>query len=469
MRLGFRLAFAFFVSTFALGVATSQVVQTAEGKISGVKESNSAVVVYKGIPFAAAPIGDLRWRAPQPPTAWKSIRKATEFGASCMQVKAGERLPWTREFMVQNEISEDCLYLNVWTPNLKADANLPVILFIHGGGFTEGSGGVEIYDGVNLAAKGAVVVTINYRLGVFGFLAYPELSVESGHHSSGNYGLLDQIAALRWVKNNIANFGGNPKNITIWGQSAGAASVGDLIASPLAAGLFQHAQADSGLGEGSIGLTTLKDAEQNGVKFAGEHHAASVKELRALPAEALEPDPKAPMAGGMLRFSPNVDGWVLPDTPNNMNAKGTDNDVSVITGYNEGDAGMMMQRITSVDAYSQMVEKRYGEMAVDFKKLYPVQKVDEISGAMKAAGEDRNRVSAFLWASRRVKSHHSLVFIYYFDRGIPWPQHPEFGAFHSGELPYFFLNQKMLDRPWETVDFTLGNTVSNHLINFATN
>jgi para-nitrobenzyl esterase len=163
-----------------------------------------------------------------------------------MQYKSGERLPWTTEFMVQNKISEDCLYLNIWTPKLNSTAQLPVILFIHGGGYVEGSGAVDVYAGENLAAKGALVVTINYRLGVFGFLAHPELTAESGHHSSGDYGVQDQIAALQWVNQNIAPFGGDPRNITIWGQSAGAGSVANLIASPLAAGLFEYAQGDSG-------------------------------------------------------------------------------------------------------------------------------------------------------------------------------------------------------------------------------
>ncbi len=461
------LSFAFIISAVSLSSLSAQVVQTAQGKVDGATAPNSAVAVFKGIPFAAPPTGELRWRAPQPAAVWQGIRKADEFAASCMQSKVGERLPWTKEFMVQNQLSEDCLYLNIWTPRIDPSAHLPVIVFIHGGGFSEGSGAIEIYDGSNLAAAGAVVITINYRLGVFGFFAHPELTAESDHHSSGNYGLLDQIAALRWINVNIASFGGDPHKITIWGQSAGAFSVAALVASPLASSLFEQGQADSGLGVAALPMSDLTAAEQSGIKFAQDHHAASIKELRALPAEALLPDPKAGMAGA-LRFAPIVDGWVLPDTPNNMNVKGSDNDVAVATGYQAGDSALFSQPISTLDEYHHMVESRYGEMAAEFDTLYPVAKADDIKSTLLLVGQDRNRVSMFLWASARSKSHHQPVFTYYFDRGIPWPQHPEFGAFHSGEIPYFFLNQKMLNRPWERDDFALAKTVSSYLVNFAT-
>ncbi|MGB6192041.1 MAG: carboxylesterase family protein, partial [Terracidiphilus sp.] len=303
MKSACTLAVALILCTLSLQSLTAQVVQTAQGKVEGQKESNSTVTVFKGIPFAAPPVGDLRWRAPQPPSAWQGVRKATAFGARCMQPIIQSMLPmhmpWTEEFLTHRKVSEDCLFLNVWTPKAASKANLPVIVFIHGGGFTGGAGDVAVYDGANLAAKGVVLITINYRLGVFGFLAHPELRAESAHHASGNYALLDQIAALRWVNANIANFGGNPHNVTIWGQSAGAFSVAALGASPLAAGLFQHAQADSGIGVTGLPMLALRDAEQNGVKFAEEHHAASIKDLRALPAEALLPTGPAG-----LRFSP---------------------------------------------------------------------------------------------------------------------------------------------------------------------
>ncbi len=456
---------SFILPLVFLGTVSAQIqVKTDGGALEGTTEGE--IVSFKGIPFAAPPVGELRWRAPQPAAAWSGVRKADHFGPSCVQFKAGERLPWTREFMVQNEISEDCLYLNIWTPRVGASVHLPVIVFIHGGGFTEGAGAVAIYDGTHLAAKGAVVVTINYRLGVFGFFAHPELTAESAHHSSGNYGLLDQIAALQWVRTNIAAFGGDPRNVTIWGQSAGAFSVGALIASPLAAGLFHHAQADSGLGFASLPMLNLSEAEQNGIKFAMQHHAASLKELRALPAESMLPDPND-QVDGALRFSPIVDGWILPDTPNHMNARGNDNDVAVITGYQAGDPALFFHPIPSLADYHRMIREQYGDMAAEFDRLYPVTKESEIRNVMLISGQDRDRVSMFMWARERVRSHHQPVYTYFFDRAIPWPAHPEFGAFHSGEIPYFFVNLKLLDRPWEKEDYTLAGQVSSYLINFA--
>jgi para-nitrobenzyl esterase len=461
-----RIAFTCALLSVSFVLARAQVtVHTTSGRIQG--STGNGTVVFKGIPYAKPPVGDLRWRPPQAPIAWQGIRKTTDSAASCMQVKAGERLPWTKEFMVANPISEDCLYLNIWTQKIGIDAKRPVIVFIHGGGFVEGSGAIDVYNGANLAARGVVVVTINYRLGVFGFLAHPELTAESKHHSSGNYALMDQVAALKWVNENISQFGGDPHNITIWGQSAGAFSVAALVASPLAAGVFQHAQADSGLGIISLPMQSLSAAEGNGVKFAALHHAASIKDLRAMPAESLLPGPQTKTTA-ILQFGPIVDGWVLPDTPLNMNAKGSDNDVAVITGYQAGDPAMFAPKITTPQAFDQMAQKQYGDLVAEFKKLYPVSKVDDIQNAMADSAHDRSRVSMFLWASARIKNHRQPVYTYFFDRGIPWPQHPEFGAFHTGEIPYFFLNLNALDRPWGKEDHALAKEVSSYLVNFAT-
>jgi para-nitrobenzyl esterase len=462
-------AWKFVLSLFLLpSLLTAQVVKTAQGKLEGHKESNSSVTVFKGIPFAAPPTAELRWRAPQPPAAWQGVRKADAFAASCMQPIIESLLPmhmpWTEEFLTHGKVSEDCLYLNVWTPKVSPHAGLPVIVFLHGGGFTGGAGSIDVYRGAHLAAKGAVVVTINYRLGVFGFLAHPELTAESEHHASGDYGLMDQIAALQWVEKNVAQFGGDPARVTIWGQSAGAFSVAALIASPLAAHLFERAQADSGLGVAGLPMANLNSAEQSGIKFAEEHHAASLKELRALPAESLLPDPKT---WGGLRFAPIVDGWVLPDNPNVLSAKGNDNDVPIITGYQATDSLLFARPIGSLDEYHRIVAKQYGELAGEFEKLYPVAGVDDIETVTTASSQDRDRVSMFLWASARMKSHHQAVFTYYFDRAIPWPEHPEFGAFHTGEIPYFFLTLDALHRPWEEIDFKLAQEVSTYLVNFA--
>jgi len=448
------------VRGFAQG--NGPVVQTQAGALRGAPAARPNVTVFKGIPYAAPPVVSLRWRPPQPAKPWTGVRPATEFGASCMQHERKELLPWTEEFMTHNEVSEDCLFLNVWTPRPARTARLPVLVFIHGGAFTEGAGGIAIYNGSDLAATGLVVVTINYRLGVFGFFAYPELTAESEHHSSGNYALLDQIAALQWVKQNIAAFGGDPSRVTIWGQSAGAFSVNDLLASPLAAGLFQRAQADSGIGFAAFPMPDLKSAEEAGVKFAEARHAKSLSGLRAIPAADLLSGPQ-----GQARFGPIVDGWVLPESPAEMSAKDADNDVPVITGYQANDGLLFSPQVHALDQYEQMAKRQYGGMADEFLRLYPATTDDEARNMMAQSTRDRDRVSMFLWASRRAGNHHAPVFTYYFDRAIPWPQHPEFGAFHSGELPYFFLNLGVLNRPWEKVDFSVAKVSAGYLKDFA--
>ena len=468
MRIGFALALcSIFIAEQmqppGVLAAAVNVVQTASGKVAGQRSQASSVTSFKGIPYAAPPVGDLRWRPPASPLAWQGVRKADQFSASCIQRVRGEFLPWTREYMVQNQTNEDCLYLNVWSPHLSKTAHLPVLLFIHGGGFVEGSGGVAVYDGENLASTGLVVVTMNYRLGVLGFLAHPDLTAESTHHSSGNYGLMDQIAALQWLKANIQAFGGDPGRVTIWGQSAGAFSVRDLIASPAAGGLFERAVADSGIGISEGSVPNLRTAEQLGVQFATLHNAHSVRELRSLPASALLPEANSPP----LRFSPDIDGWILPQTPNAMSDKGEDNDIPVITGWQADDGRTLSRPVRSVAEFQQLAQHLYGGMAGEFERLYPAQSAQEVPTSVNESTRDRERVSMFLWAAKRGRNHKSPVFTYYFDRAIPWPQHPEFGAFHSGELPYFFRNLKTLDRPYEAVDFHVSETASAYLKEFA--
>ena len=460
-RVGMLFAILGVSACFAQG--NGPVVRTDAGAVRGTQAAQAGVTVFKGIPFAAAPVGPLRWRAPQPVKAWSGVRPATEFGASCMQHEVKELLPWTEEFMTHNEVSEDCLFLNVWTPHAERAAHLEVVVFIHGGAFTSGAGGIAIYDGTDLAATGLVVVTINYRLGVFGFFAHPELTAESEHHSSGNYALLDQMAALQWVRRNIAAFGGDPKRVMIWGQSAGAFSVDDLLASPLAAGLFQRAQADSGIGIAALPMQDLKGAEQAGVKFAEAHHADSLNALRAIAAGDL----LSWSHGGNGRFGPIVDGWVLPDTPLAMMAKDADNDVPVITGYQANDGLLFSGPVQTPDQFAAMAKRQYGEMADEFLRLYPAKTADDAKQMLAESIQDRDRVSMYLWASRRGSNHHAPVFTYFFDRAIPWPQHPEFGAFHSGELPYFFLNLRVMDRPWEKQDRDLAQTAATYLKDFA--
>jgi len=297
---------------------TLQTVRTQNGLVSGVKTPTPGVEAFKGIPYAAPPVGNLRWRAPRPHQNWDGVLKADHFCQNCMQATQSQQANpphtqrksvWAKPYLIpKGPLSENCLYLNIWTAAKSSSEHRPVIVWIHGGGFQSGSGSVPVYNGEAMAKKGVVFVTINYRLGLFGFLALPELTRESGHDASGNYGLLDQIAALKWVKENIEAFGGNPGNVTIDGQSAGAFSINYLVASPLAKELFQRAIAESGAGFVPNPMNTtpdLKTAEANGLKFMKKAHTSSLAELRKIPADSLQ------KIGGS--FWPVIDGYVLPE------------------------------------------------------------------------------------------------------------------------------------------------------------
>lgn len=384
-----------------------------------------------------------------------------------MQDEPGSRLPWTPEFMTQGPISEDCLFVNVWASARRGQQKQPVMVFIYGGGFSEGSGEVAVYNGANLARKGVVVVTFNYRVGALGFLAYPALTQESPHRSSGNYGLLDQIAALKWVHRNIAAFGGDPSKVTIFGQSAGAISVAYLMRSPLAKGLFARAIAESGPGlflgnpSGSLG-TPLAEAEKQGEKFAEAKGAHSLAELRAMPAADFFKQDSGP-GMGLTPGGPAADDWVVP-------GKDPAKQVPMIVGMVSGDAafvgGFGAAPPKTVAAYKEQAEKTYGKMAEEFLHLYPVAQDSDVPSELQASHIDRARVSVYLWAADQAK-HSSRVYTYYFDHAIPWPQHPEFGAFHTSEVPYIFENTGMLDRPWQPIDHRLSQEMSSYWSNFA--
>ena len=438
--------------------ARLDVVKTDAGMLSP-GATTSGVTAYLGVPYAAPPVGGLRWRPPQPVARWDGTRKADAFGTSCMQNQARSRLPWTEEFMTQNAIGEDCLYLNVWTGAKSPNARLPVMFWIYGGGFNEGSSAIAVYDGTELAKKGVIVVSVNYRVGPLGSLVHPELTKESEHRSSGNYGLLDQIAALRWVHTNIAAFGGDPSQVTIFGQSAGAISVANLMKSPLAKGLFARAIAQSGpglLGRNTLGANaTLGEREAAGVKYAEAKGARSLAELRALPPEAFF----AP-GGPTVPNGPYKDGWVLPQTD-------PTEQVPVMAGFVADDIGVGGgQAKPSAAAYKEAAEKTYGDRAAAFLKLYPVNADTDVIAAQKSAGRDRARVSMDLWATEQVSASRR-VYTYYFDRVIPWPAHPEFGAFHTSEVPYVFNTISRIDRPWEPIDRRVADMVSSYWVNFA--
>ena len=426
------------LSTLVVAAAGPVTVTVSNGQLAGVAGRDSAVRVFKAIPFAAPPVGPRRWKAPEPVAAWTGVRAADRFAPACVQNVTGSRPPWTEEFMHQGAVDEDCLYLNVWTA-ASGRARRPVFVYLYGGGFNEGSGSVAIYDGESLARKGLVVVTINYRVGVFGFLAHPDLAAESPRAASGNYGLLDQVAALRWVQQNIAAFGGDPGNVTIAGQSAGAMSVYLLTASPQTRGLFHRAIAQSGPGAlASFGVASSRGlaqqrtpAAQAGAAFAKARGADSLAALRAKPArDLLAPQPGA----APVRFGPVIDGWLLTDDVETVYAKGWQQDVPLLTGMN-ADEGSGFGGYTPEKA---------------------------------AASREQGMAALRQLVSERAVTAKTPAYLYYFDRAIPWPEHPEFGAFHTGEVPYVFANLTLLKRPWTPVDRRLAAAASSYWVRFAT-
>lgn len=459
-------------------LATAQItdpLSLKSGLLAGMSGSDPAVRVYKGVPYAAPPVGDMRWRAPQPLPAWEGTREAVTFSDGCVQNVAGSRPPWTEAFMHQGSVSEDCLYLNVWTAAKDRDERRPVLVYIHGGGFNEGSGSVAVYDGEELAKKGLVVVTINYRVGVLGFLAHSELTAESGHDASGNYGLLDQVAALRWVKQNIAAFGGDPNTVTVAGQSAGAISVYLLTVSSLATGLLHRAIVQSGPGGlASFGLSStrslarpLSEAEASGTAFAATKGASSLQALRAMSAAALTAAP--PPGSPPLRFGPVIDGYFLTDDVSAIYARGGQHDVPMLTGFNADEASAFPgYGKATVAAFRKAAGERYGASADAFLALYPAATEEEAGTAQKAGQRDVAAVALRRLAAERARTATTDAYLYYFERGIPWPERPEFGAFHTAEVPYVFNTLKHLHRPWEAVDRHLADVMSTYWVNFAT-
>ena len=456
------------VAGLALAAKDKTVVTTDAGQLSGVTDANG-VTSYKGIPFGAPPVGKLRWQAPQPVAHWTGVRKADHFGNACYQDEAHSRLPWTEPFMEQGPVSEDCLYLNVWTAAKSPRERRPVMVYIYGGGFNEGAGSIAAYDGTQLAKRGVVLVNMNYRVRVLGFLSYPELSKESEHAVSGNYGLLDQIAALEWVHKNIAAFGGDPDRVTIFGQSAGAISVYDLMQSPLAKGLFARAIAESGpglLGGNALGgQATLAMREKQGETWAESKGAHSLADLRAMsPAELFASS--GGRGGLQAPGSPFPDGYVLP-------APGTappDHETPLLLGMVADDIGVSgggaAGQKPSVGSYQDAAKRKYGDKADDFLRLYPVTSDDDVTKMQKTAARDQARVSIDLWSANQVKLS-GKIYTYFFDRVLPWPEHPEFGAFHTSDVPYVFENLDLTGHPVETVDHQVSDAVSSYWMNFA--
>lgn len=439
------------------------IVGTSNGKIQGTATMDKTVHIFKGIPFAAPPIGDLRWKAPQPVQSWKGIRQCTSFSASPMQNKPQPFFCWSEEFLAQAEpINEDCLYLNVWTTAKAKSKKQPVFLWIYGGGLNSGSANCAIYDGEEMAKKGVIFVSINYRVGVFGFMAHPELSKESGHQASGNYGFLDQIAALKWVQKNIAVFGGDPNNVTIAGQSAGAFSVTALIASPLAKGLFHKAIAQSGGLFSNMLSQNLEKSEAQGVVFMKKANTNSLAELRKKSAEELLILSNNPEVGG---FGTTMDGYVLPVNLIEHFKKGLQNQTPVLTGWVTGDGSFMGDTNMTVDDYKKEAQAKYGDKADEYLSIFPVATVEQVKTVkQKLTLLGFAGMPAHLLASFNTKTS----YIYQFGHVAPdKPNFPNYGAFHTSEVPYVLHNLYTWNRPWQPLDKEIEAVFSSYWINFA--
>lgn len=442
------------------GVVNAQHAQIESGTVSGARESGLSM--YKGIPFAAPPVGDLRWRPPAPVASWTGLRKADLFAPACMQTGVsmpGETPP---------KVSEDCLYLNIWTPATGAHEHLPVIVWIYGGGLINGSSSMPLYWGDRLAHKGVIVVTIAYRLGPLGFLALPELTRESPQHSSGNYGLMDQVAALQWVQRNIAAFGGDPKCVTIAGQSSGSISVSVLMASPLARGLFQHAIGESGGLFEPLQLAPkylLANAEKDGEKFAASLGVTSLKELRGLPATQFIGD-----AGGIVH--PVIEPYLLPLSPYEAFDSGQQNDVPLLLGSNAEEARSLVDAThVSAATFDAGIEQSYGKLPPQLLAAYP-HSTDEAAKQARFDFERDLRFGWDMWAWARLQAGtgHASVYYYSFRQQPPFPAgsvYEDWGASHFAELWYVFDHLDQDPWKWTASDRKLAEEMSSYWVNFA--
>jgi len=446
----------------------ADIVHTAAGDVEGAASSDSKIRIFKGIPYAAPPVKDLRWKAPQPVEGWTGVRKATEFGARCMQGHI-----YADMIFRDNGPDENCLYLNVWTPADSANAHLPVMVWIYGGGFAAGAASEPRQDGENLARKGVVVVNFNYRLGIFGFFSHADLAKESGHNASGNYGLLDQAAALEWVKKNIGAFGGDAGNITIFGESAGSFSVSALMASPLSKDLFQKAIGESGAFFGkTLGAKSLSDSEKADARFAeSAFGTASLKELREKSADDLLQ--AALKDKSIVRFAPNIDGYFLPETVLSIFSHGQQAHVPLLAGWNADEGSyhaIFKDEKPTAENFIAWARKQYGKQADEFLRFYPAAtdaEAKESAGA--AMGDAFIGYSTWKWINMQLKTGQSPVYRYRFEDAPPGTdEHGESrGAYHSAEIEFVFDALPSKNLPWRPEDRKLSDEMATYWSNFA--
>ena len=458
-----KTLFVAMLAIFSTGLAMAKQpapVRVADGLLQGTYENG--LTVYKGIPFAAPPVGNLRWRPPQPAAKWQGVREADKFCPSPIQ-GSGKGA----------DMSEDCLYLNVWTPAKSASDHLPVLVWIFGGAFNFGSTSDPMYNGADLARKGVVFVSIAYRLGELGFLADSELSAESPHHVSGNYGILDMIAGLKWVQKNIAAFGGNPHRVTIFGESAGGIAVSMLCASPLAKGLFQGAMSESGGNFGTTrettypgeNLKTLAEAERDGAAYLKKAGVSSIAQLRKIPADKLPPSRFGP---GMAW--PILDGWVLPADQYTLYEERRFNDTPILVGYNS-DEGASFNPPKTNEQYIAETEKRYGPFAKSLLDAYPAG----VGTVVPKSARDLTRDAAFgwhtwTWARLESEKGKHKAYLYYFDQHPDYPKDsPQYGygSPHGQEVAYVFEHLGRSNPNVTKADRRISEDMATYWTNFA--
>jgi para-nitrobenzyl esterase len=471
-------------------------VKTANGILESTAAPKDGVRTFKGIPFAQPPVGDLRWREPQPVKNWTDTRTADKFGPQCMQRTSSGGDYWFRS----DGMSEDCLYLNVWTPAKSGHEELPVLVYIFGGGFQNGDGSEPRYDGGNMARQGMVAVSVNYRTNVFGLFVHPELTKESAHHAAGNYGLLDQVAALQWVQRNIAAFGGDPKRVTIAGESAGSISVSALMASPLSKNLIAGAIGESGAAIASLPPQPLAEAEQNGIKFAAAAGVNTLAALRAMTAEQIQ-DATAKAQG--VRFSTAMDGYFLSNSLTAIFEAGEQAKVPLLAGSNtEEQAARSVLGVggPTPEALASAIRRFYGEKADPVLKAYAANTTDEVyEAAAHLASARFISYGTWKWTELQMKTGGKPVYRYLYTHprpdylgmpGQPAPAAPAAGrggnagagapsgagaqqppaprgAVHSAEIQCAMGNLDLDKRyTWEPADYEVSKTMQAYFVNF---
>lgn len=439
-------------------------VKIANGTIVGIEDAEKGVRIFKGIPYARPPVGELRWREPQPVESWQGERQATEFGPRCMQRPLFDDMVFRA-----SKMSEDCLYLNVWTPAQSNNEKLPVLVYIYGGGFASGDGSEPRYDGASMAQQGIVTVTFNYRLGIFGQFSHPELSQESPYKASGNYTLLDQHAALKWVRENIAAFGGDPARVTIAGESAGSFSVSAQMASPLSRDLIAGAIGESGAMMGY--LMSLSEAEESGTKFAEALGAKSLAELRALPAERILEASK-----GLVMPPVIADGYFFPKSPIEIYTAGEQASVPLLAGTNSLESwfGAILQgQEPTVENYQNAIKKLYGEHAERVASMYPAASPEQVMEAATELASDRFlSYDTWKWVDQHSQTSGKPAFYYYYTHPRPAlranPDAPvPNGAVHSAEIEYAMGNLDLNEAyAWTEDDYKVSRIMQQYFVNF---